>query len=153
MRHTTAWPEFSAFARQQAEGWEADVSSHVTFQEADARSLPFQSRSFDLVTAALFFHHLAQEDAVTTLREMSRVSRRGVIVNDIHRTAIAYHGIRAFTSVFGFSPMVRHDGPVSVRRAFNKSDLQEIAEGAGLQDYTIRWHWAFRWILTDVRTS
>lgn len=141
------------FARQQSQEWEAGIAAHVTFQEADARSLPFESASFDLVTAALFFHHLSNEEGVTTLREMSRVSRRGVIINDIHRTALAYHGIRAFTSIFGFSPMVRHDGPLSVRRAFKKSDLLEMASDAGLENYTVRWHWAFRWILTNVQTS
>ncbi len=141
------------YARKQAKKWEANISDRVTFLEADARSLPFESGSFDLATAALFFHHLSKEEGVTVLREMSRVARTGIIVNDIHRTPLAYHGIRAFTSVFGFSTMVRHDGPLSVRRAFKRSELVQIASEAGLVEYSVRWHWAFRWILTDIRTS
>ncbi|MBT8401162.1 MAG: methyltransferase domain-containing protein [Rhodothermia bacterium] len=139
-------------ATRKSEKWEPDIAKRVTFQVADARSLPFESGSFDVATAALFFHHLSEQDAVMVLREMSRVARMGVIVNDIHRTAIAYHGIRAFTGAFRFSPMVRHDGPLSVRRAFKKSELLKIASDAGLEDYSVRWEWAFRWILTDIRT-
>ncbi len=140
------------YARQQSRSWEPAVVDRVSFQVADARSLPFESESFDVVTASLFFHHLSDGEAIDTLKEMSRVAQAGVIVNDIHRSVVAYFGIRAFTTAFGFSEMVRHDGPLSVRRAFKRSDLLQIASAAGLHAYSVRWRWAFRWILTDLPT-
>jgi len=48
---------------------------HVHVQEADASRVPFESGSFDLVTAYSFFHHLQDMGAVA--REAFRVLRPG----------------------------------------------------------------------------
>src|SRR5262245_6520016 len=97
----------------------------------DALDLPFRDGSFDVVMASLFFHHLTNDNCVRVLREMWRIARRRVLVNDLHRHRLAYFSIRALTMLFSKSSMVRHDGPVSVRRAFRPAELLEIAKRAG----------------------
>lgn len=47
---------------------------------ADARSLPFEDNSFDLVIAINTIHNLEIEDLKTSLREISRVSRKGAYI-------------------------------------------------------------------------
>lgn len=116
----------------------------------DAFDLSFEDGAFDVVHAALFFHHFNQAEAADLLREMNRVAREGIIVNDLHRHPLAYYGIKALGSVLPVSEMFRHDGPLSVLRGFRRSELQASAEAAGLSAYRVRWHWAFRWILTTV---
>jgi ubiquinone/menaquinone biosynthesis C-methylase UbiE len=96
----------------------------------DALELPFDDGVFDVVCASLFFHHLSDEDCVRVLRQMWRIARRLVLVNDLHRSVVAYFAIRALTGAFSRSRMVRHDGPVSVLRAFRPSELLEIARRA-----------------------
>jgi len=98
----------------------------------DAFALPFPDGAFDLVTASLFFHHLSDEDCVRALRSMHRVARRAVIVNDLHRSRVAHASIVGLTALFSRSPMVRHDGPLSVRRAFRPRELAEVARRAGV---------------------
>ncbi|MDQ2657524.1 MAG: SAM-dependent methyltransferase, partial [Bacteroidota bacterium] len=63
----------------------------------------------------------------------------------IHRHWLAYYSIKWLTRMFSKSAMVRHDAPLSVHRAFRKSELEEILRRAGLVDYKIKWRWAFRW--------
>ena len=98
----------------------------------DALQLPFPEESFDVVMASLFFHHLSEEDDARVLAEMWRVSRRRVLVNDLHRHAIAYYSFQALAALFSKSRMVQHDGPVSVRRAFHPDELLKIAGRAGV---------------------
>jgi len=98
----------------------------------DALHLPFRDNSFDVVMSSLFFHHLPSESCVRVLEQMWRIAKRIVIVNDLHRHAFAYFSIRALTLMFSRSRMVRHDAPVSVRRAFRPMELQDIASQAGI---------------------
>ena len=94
--------------------------------------LPFADGTFDVVMGSLFFHHLSDDLCVRALRNMWRVSRGLVLVNDLHRHPVAYMSIRVLTSGFSKSVMVRHDGPVSVLRAFKPADLLQFAKKAGV---------------------
>jgi len=98
----------------------------------DALQLPFADGTFDVVMASLFFHHLSNDNCARVLREMWRIARREVLVNDLHRHAVAYFSIRALSALFSKSRMVRHDGPVSVQRAFRPAELLKIAKQAGV---------------------
>jgi len=98
----------------------------------DAMDLPFPDRSFDVAMASLFFHHLSDADCVSVLAQMWRIAKRRVIINDLHRHAVAYYGIRWLTALFSSSRMVQHDAPVSVQRSFRPADLLKIAERAGI---------------------
>jgi hypothetical protein len=77
---------------------------------------------------------------------MRRVALEGVVVNDLERHPAAYHAIRILTRVFGRAPLVRHDGPLSVRRGFKESDLLCWREVEGLETLGFRRRWPFRWI-------
>jgi ubiquinone/menaquinone biosynthesis C-methylase UbiE len=99
---------------------------------ADALALPFRDGTFDVVMASLFFHHLSNDNCIQVLSQMWRIAKQRILVNDLHRHAVAYFSIRALTALFSKSRMVRHDGPVSVLRAFRSSELLEIARRAGV---------------------
>src|SRR5262249_45082067 len=98
----------------------------------DALALPFRDGTFDVVAASLFFHHLSNDDCVRVLQQMWRVARQRVLVNDLHRAAVAYFSFRALAALFSRSSMVRHDGPISVLRSFRPSELLDIAKRAGV---------------------
>jgi ubiquinone/menaquinone biosynthesis C-methylase UbiE len=98
----------------------------------DALDLPFEDGTFDVVMASLFFHHLSDEACAKVLAQMWRVARRRVLVNDLHRSAVAYVAIRALAAMYSKSRMFRHDAPLSVLRAFKPKELLEIAKSAGV---------------------
>lgn len=61
-----------------------DVKPHVSV--ADARELPFEDNSFDLVISINTIHNLEKEDLIIALKEIQRVSRKhGFITVDAYR--------------------------------------------------------------------
>lgn len=120
----------------------------IAVLQADVHQLPFADKRFDLSVCSAFLHHFSQSEIVSILRGLARVSRSGVIINDLHRHRLAYWGIRLLTILFSRSAAVRHDGPLSVRKGFRRSDLEGILQQAGLGRCSIQWRWAFRWVVT-----
>jgi SAM-dependent methyltransferase len=102
---------------------------------------------FDVVVSALFAHHLGDADLVRFFAWMEAHAEYGWFVNDLHRHALAYHGLRLGFSLFSVHRFVRHDGPVSVHRAFTRRDFAEVAAAAGLDpaDLDVAWWFPFRW--------
>ena len=80
---TVAGIDVSDYAISNAvEGMEHSV------QVADARDLPFEDDSFDLVVSVNTIHNLERVEVVDSLREIQRVSRRGsFVVVDAYRDA------------------------------------------------------------------
>jgi ubiquinone/menaquinone biosynthesis C-methylase UbiE len=99
----------------------------------DALALPFRDREFDAVICSLSFHHLSDVECVQVLKEMWRTTSALVLVNDLHRHRVAYASIRLLSRLFSHSVMVKHDGPVSVRRAFRPLELENLARRAGIR--------------------
>jgi ubiquinone/menaquinone biosynthesis C-methylase UbiE len=116
----------------------------------DAMALDLPDDHVDVAVSSLFLHHFRPDDAAAILREMDRVARFGILVNDLHRHPLAYLGVLALSRLLPASAMYRHDAPLSVRRGFRREELRVIARRAGLRDVEIRWHWAFRWTVSSV---
>ena len=120
-------PEILAVAQRNL----ADTNA-VTFLQADARELPLDDDAVDVAHASLVLHHLDPADAVTALREMRRVARLGVVVNDLRRGLLAF-GVNAVTVLaLSRGRYTRHDGVLSARRAYTLPELDAIAAEAGL---------------------
>ena len=99
----------------------------------DGRSLPFPDRSFDIAHASLLLHHLEPTMAVALLREMSRVARRGIVVNDLIRGRLAWVGAWLLSHFATRNRYTRHDAPLSVRRAYTVAELTSLIAAAGLR--------------------
>jgi SAM-dependent methyltransferase len=121
------------------------LRERATVRVGDALDLDAGDDAFDVAHASLFLHHFFGDALVRCVREMDRVSRAGIVVNDLHRHPLAYTAIRLLTGVLPVSAMYRHDAPASVRRAFQRRELHALAHAAALPALRVRWHWAFRW--------
>lgn len=118
----------------------------IAYETADLFGIGDDGR-FDVILSALFAHHLADGELVRFLRWMEARAQIGWFLNDLHRHWIAEHGLRLLFGLLPVHRFVRHDGPVSVRRAFSRSDLARLVEAAGLppERIAMRWHFPFRW--------
>ncbi len=85
----------------------------------------------DIVLSSLFTHHLDDDGVVRFLRWMERHAALGWFVNDLERHQLAHAGFRALSAAARWHRMVRHDGPVSIRRAFTRTDWQALLSVAG----------------------
>jgi SAM-dependent methyltransferase len=109
-----------------------DGTSGLSLEVADGRRLPYPDASFDVTHASLVLHHLAPDEAVAFLRELRRVARRGIVVNDVVRGRLAYLGTWLLLHAFARSRYTRNDGPLSVRRAYSRTELLALLAVAGL---------------------
>jgi SAM-dependent methyltransferase len=86
----------------------------------------------DVVTSALFTHHLHDRDVVRFLRWMEEHAAVGWLINDLSRAAVPYHLFGWFARVMRLHRFVQHDGPASFARAFQPRDWQRLCSAAGL---------------------
>ena len=99
---------------------------------ADASALPIREASADVVTSSLVLHHLGPHDAVASLAEMAAASRGVVVVNDLLRGWWSWSLVWLATRILARHRFSRHDGPLSVRRAYAPNELRGLADTAGL---------------------
>lgn len=117
----------------------------ITFQAINVWSPEFAGQRFDILTGTLFFHHFDDDALCRLLNQLSKQAQHAILINDLHRHWLAYYAIRMLTRLFSKSSMVRFDAPLSVRRAFKRSDWRRILAAAGVGEYSLSWKWAFRW--------
>jgi ubiquinone/menaquinone biosynthesis C-methylase UbiE len=116
----------------------------------DGLRLPFGDDRFDVAMSSLMLHHLRPDAAVAVLTEMRRVARRGIVVNDIVRWWPGVWGARLLAGCFSGNPLTLHDGPLSVRRAYTRGELRDLARQAGLRSIELRDFAGYRLALTGV---
>jgi len=63
---------------------------------------------------------------------MARVSRIGIVINDLERGHLAWAGAWLLTRVATRNAYTRHDAPLSVRRAYRPAEVAQLAARAGL---------------------
>ncbi|WP_189051101.1 methyltransferase domain-containing protein [Aliidongia dinghuensis] len=103
-------------------------------------------KPIDLVVSSLFTHHLNDDQVVRFLNWMEATARLGWFVNDLHRHPLPYHVFRHWSRLAGWHRFVRHDGPVSITRAFVRADWQRLLARADVPEGAaeISWHVPFR---------
>ncbi len=119
----------------------------IEVKQFDVFSEEFAQEQYDVIVCSLFCHHFTDAQLIRMFRQLYRQARVGVIINDLHRHWFAYYSIKYITAVFSRSVLVRNDAALSVWRAFRRQELQELVQQAGVNTYSLRWMWAFRWQL------
>jgi ubiquinone/menaquinone biosynthesis C-methylase UbiE len=100
--------------------------------QADGLCLPFHARTFDVVLCSTMLHHLDWQQGIALLQSMAAVARYGVVVNDLVRSWPSYYAARLILSLMACHAVTRHDGPLSVLRAYSVKEVREMARLAGL---------------------
>ncbi len=115
----------------------------------DGLRLPFAEGEFDLALLSMTLHHMDGAALEGLLREAARVARGGrILVGELRRSVPSYLGARFLAAtVWRRNPVTRHDGPLSVRRAFTPRELDALALAAGLHDARVFRHPLFRLVL------
>ncbi|HEY3524307.1 MAG TPA: methyltransferase domain-containing protein [Candidatus Limnocylindrales bacterium] len=128
---TDAREEVLAAARRLDPGLEERPG--LVLRLADGTRLPFDDAAFDVAHCSLLLHHLEPDDAVAAIRELRRVARLGVVVNDLLRSRLNVLGARVLATVATRNGLTRNDAPLSVRRAYTEREMRSLLEQAGLR--------------------
>lgn len=98
----------------------------------------------DVIVSSLVAHHMTDDELVAFLGWMERTATRGWFVNDLHRHWLAWAGFSVGSTLLGFHPIVRHDGALSVRRAFRAGEWRTLLAAAGVGGVRLQWWLPFR---------
>ena len=115
----------------------------------DVHRPPWREGTFDYVTCALFLHHLSDAEIIHLLRVFDRVARRGIVVNDLIRRWRHHFWSWLFTRPC--HPVLRNDGPLSVRKSLRPRELGQLSRQAGLPWLSVRRHFGHRMTLAGER--
>ena len=123
----------------------------IDFRTGDAFAIA-EDEPVDVIVSSLVAHHMDDDDIVRFLSWMEDRAHLGWFVNDLHRHWVAYHGFRLLSSAMRWHMFVRHDGPLSIARAFRREDWTALIASAGLRDRArIRWRFPFRYCVERLR--
>ncbi|MER3417404.1 MAG: nucleotide-binding protein [Gemmataceae bacterium] len=141
-------PTAVRWAQRQAEL--SQVPVHFFVCDLLAEPLP---ENFDILMCSLFLHHLVEADAIRLLKKMAHAARALVLVSDLERSALHYGLVWLATRLLVSSPIVRYDGPVSVRAAYSVAEVAHLARRAGWRDFRILRWFPCRYLLRYVPRS
>ncbi|HEX6559251.1 MAG TPA: methyltransferase domain-containing protein [Longimicrobiales bacterium] len=128
---TDVHPQMRQVARQRLHDF-----PEITIGAADGRALPYADRSFDIALLCLTLHHFDEAEQVRIVHELARVARRAVLISELRRTRLNYIGAQLLAqTIWRRNRLTRHDGPLSVLRAFTADELLGLAREAGLSGH------------------
>ena len=106
----------------------------------------------DIMLCTLTLHHFKDEEILGFLRSYLKLAKVGIVINDLHRSALAYYLFTALCFVFGLNYMSKQDGLISILRGFKRKDLVRYSKQLQLKKCSIKWKWAFRyqWIIKKI---
>ncbi len=125
--------------------------AEIELVHGDARRLAdrYGAGEFDYAHAGMFLHHLDDIEVLTVLRLMDRLTRRGLVWNDLVRGPAEKLFVRLLSA--GASEIVRHDAVVSVAAGFTKREAIDLARRVGLPRIAYRRHLFGRFTLTSTK--
>jgi 2-polyprenyl-3-methyl-5-hydroxy-6-metoxy-1,4-benzoquinol methylase len=120
----------------------------IVVEAADALDLKYADGRFAAALMTLTLHHFETNEQLRVLRELARVAQRAVIVSELERCWPNYLGARFLAATWWRrNRLTRHDGPLSVLRAFTPDELHGVAIKAGLNDVRTNRRYFYRLLL------
>lgn len=133
-------PNCITYARSRTDNFDIDFISD------DYRNVHFETKP-DVIFSSLFCHHFTNEELKQQFEWMKQNAKLGFFVNDLQRHPLAYYSIKWLTQLFSKSYLVKNDAALSVLRGFHKYELTSILQHSNIQSFSLKWKWAFRWLL------
>lgn len=123
--------------------------NNISYECRDVFDNSVEEEPSDIFICTLTLHHFKDEEIIRILEKLKQSAKIGIVINDLHRSALAYYLFKALCFVFGLNDMSREDGLVSILRGFKKADLIKYSRQLNLKFSDIKWKWAFRyqWII------
>jgi len=125
----------------------ASHTSNIHLLQGDASSLPFAPQSVDYYISTLFLHHLSPQQIIDFLAHTYHLAQRGIIMSDLTRGYLPLIAFRLIQPLFARHYLTRHDGILSIRRAYTPGELSILAQAAGLKNVRIYTHFPWRMTL------
>jgi len=121
---------------------------NLKFEVPSTLELEKPEKSVDVITTTLVCHHMNDEELIDFLKRAKKIAIKSIIINDLHRHPLAYLSYSIIAPFAFRNRLITNDGLLSIRRSFIKKEWVSYLEKAGIEHYTIKWKFPFRWIIT-----
>lgn len=121
----------------------------IFFEVKDVTSNEMEDEKIDIILCTLTLHHFNDSEIKDLIKTFLRICHIGIVINDLHRSKLAYYLFEVFSRIFIRNEIARKDGLTSVLRSFKREDFEKYGKGLKVRKQSIVWKWAFRyqWIL------
>lgn len=125
---------------------------NVSYRCENIFDLDFSEINCDIVVCTLTLHHFSDDEILKLIRKFHDNVSIGIVINDLHRSKMAYRLFQVLCWAFCLNDMSREDGLTSILRGFKKHELVAYCNKLNIKKYSIRWKWAFRfeWIISKL---
>lgn len=125
---------------------------NISYIAKDIFDADFEKMQYDIALCTLTLHHFKEAEVMRLMEILKKRANIGIVINDLHRNALAYRLFQLVGFVFRLPPMPKNDGLISILRGFKKEELIRFSKKLNITNYTIRWKWAFRyqWIISKI---
>ena len=118
----------------------------IRYLKQDILALDPDDLNCDILLCTLTMHHFYDENIPTFLGQFAKLARIGIVINDLQRSSLAYHLFKGFSAIFIRTEIAKHDGLISIKSGFTKSELEGFAKDLPSVQHQIKWKWAFRYV-------
>lgn len=120
--------------------------SNMRFLELDILAPEARELQCDILLCTLTMHHFDSTEIPIFLNRFVQLSRLGIVINDLQRSKVSYYLFRLYSLLFIKTKIAKHDGLVSIKKAFTKLDLVTFSINLPNVEHHISWRWAFRYL-------
>lgn len=125
---------------------------NISYRCENIFDVKFKMIPSDIVLCTLTLHHFKDDEIMKIMAVFYANANLGIVINDLHRSRLAYRLFLLVCFIFKLNTMSREDGLVSILRGFKKKELIDFSKRLGFKKYIIEWKWAFRyqWIISKI---
>lgn len=118
----------------------------IEYRHEDILKLNTEDFHCDILINTLCMHHFTNVQLETFLKKFIELGKIGIVINDLHRSTLAYYLFKLFSLIFIKTKTAKIDGLISISKGFIKSDLLTYTKNLPSVAHQIKWKWAFRYV-------
>ncbi|MBI4600245.1 class I SAM-dependent methyltransferase [Candidatus Uhrbacteria bacterium] len=103
-------------------------NGQLVLELGDARSLKYEDNCFDCVTSVRFFHHFDYQDKLDILKELSRITKRHIILNFAYTSPL-------YAVLNGTKNLIKRIKGEPIQKKFSaEQEIQSLIKNCGLRE-------------------
>ncbi|GAK94086.1 SAM-dependent methyltransferases [Nonlabens ulvanivorans] len=118
----------------------------IRFRESDILQINASDIECDILISTLTMHHFSDSEIVNFLKKFKEITTHSIIINDLHRSRIAFILFQLVCLIFIRNEISKHDGLISIASGFKRADFKRYAQLIPFINDSIQWKWSFRFI-------
>jgi len=119
----------------------------IDFKQADILDAQFELEACDILISSHFIYRFTDDQLVDFINKSIKKVDKAIIFSELQRHVFSYYAFTFFGRLLSFKPMILQDGLKAIKNSFQEKELKNILTRLNASSYTLRWKWAFRYLI------